>query len=379
MLRKLGINQSKKFNDVIELNVGGEVLITRQKIFTQVWNYTTDLFVDSDPRVFRQLINELREKQEIETEVFNTTADYNDGICASATWNPHGITVAGGNGQGSGLNQLNHPMGLFIDENSFIYIADTYNHRIMKWISGGSYGKIVVDANNSKNYVSSVVVDKNETIYLCDRFNNLIERWLKNVNHGEIILSNTSCWGLTLDKQGSLYISGHEDHRIIKWPTNEIVAAGNGEGDGLNQLSSPYQLFIDNKQLIYIADYFNHRIMKWFSEAKEGIVVAGGNGFGDGLHQLKLPHSVIVDQMETMYIVDFGNDRILRWFKDSQSGIILIGKDGSGNSTSQLADPYDLAFDKEGNLYVADTINHRIQMFRIDKSSCTTSKLYYKR
>ncbi len=73
MLRKLGINQSKKLNDIIELNVGGEVLITRQKIFNQVWNYTTDVFVDSDPRVFRQLINQFREKQEIETEVFNTT------------------------------------------------------------------------------------------------------------------------------------------------------------------------------------------------------------------------------------------------------------------------------------------------------------------
>jgi hypothetical protein len=303
---------------------------------------------------------------------------YKDGICANATWNSNGITVAGGHGQGSGLNQLDHPMGLFIDENSSIYIADTYNHRIMKWISGSSNGEVVVSYNDSKNFVSSVVVDKNGTMYFCDRFNNRIEQWFKNLNYGETILSNISCWGLALDEEGSLYISGHEDHRIIKWPNKEIVAGGNGEGNNNDQLSSPYQLFIDDKQSIYIADYFNHRIMKWFTDLQEGIVVAGGNGYGSDLNQLKLPHSVIVDQMETMYIVDFGNDRILRWFKHSTSGIVIIGKDGSGNKTSQLSDPYDIAFDREGNLYVADTSNQRIQMFRIDKSSCLTCELLLK-
>ncbi|CAF1229667.1 unnamed protein product [Adineta steineri] len=443
MLRKLGLNQLNKPNDIIQLNVGGEILTTRQKILNQITNYTTNLFIDSNPYEIRQLVNQLREQDEIEivtetttfapetTSFFTTftpettsystmlspettsfsatfipettfssttlspettsfsatfipkpskpmitTSEYDDGICANATWNPYGITVAGGNGQGSELNQLNHPMGIFIDENSSIYVADTHNNRISKWILGASQGEIVVGANNSKNYVSSVVVDKNQTIYLCDRFNNRIVRWLKNALMEEVILSNISCWGLALDKEGSLYISGHEDNRIIKWPAKEIVAGGNGEGNQNDQLSSPYQIFIDNKQTIYIADYFNHRIMKWFNDdLQEGLIVAGGNGYGDGLDQLKLPHSVVVDQMGTMYIVDFGNNRILRWFKHSKSGRILIGNDESGNDANQLSDPYDIAFDREGNLYVADTSNHRIQMYRIDKSACTTNEL----
>jgi hypothetical protein len=386
MLRKLGINQLQKFKNVLELNVGGEILTTRPKIFTRILNSTTDLFIDSDPKIFRQWVNQLREEHKIDTEpvtteenepfntTFSSTIDYNDGICANATWNTNGITVAGGNGQGSRLNQLDHPMGLFIDENFSIYIADTYNHRIIKWLSGASNGEILVNYNDSKNYVSSVVVNKNGTIYFCDRFNNRIERWSYYTK--ETILSNISCWGLALDKEESLYISGHEDHRIIKLPNKEIVAGGNGEGNNYNQLSNPYQIFIDDNQTIYIADYFNHRILKWFKNSQEGIVVAGGNGYGEHLNQLKLPHSVIVDQMETMYIVDFGNDRILRWFKHSKSGIVIIGHDGSGNRTNQLSDPYDIAFDIQGNLYVADTSNHRIQMFRIDKSSCLTSKLF---
>ncbi|CAF1008415.1 unnamed protein product [Adineta steineri] len=44
-----------------------------------------------------------------------------------------GITVAGGNGQGAGLNQLNGPDGIYIDDDKSIYIADSWNDRIVKW------------------------------------------------------------------------------------------------------------------------------------------------------------------------------------------------------------------------------------------------------
>ncbi|CAF0828731.1 unnamed protein product [Adineta ricciae] len=375
MLRKLGLHAMKKSKeDIIELNVSGEILTTRQKIYTQLSNYTTDLFVDSNPQIFRRLVNQLREEHMNETsEEIELEDNYNDGICANASWNINGITVAGGNGQGSGLHQLDHPMGLFVDKNGFIYVADTHNHRIVRWAVGAKRGEILVeshDETNVKNYVSSVVVDRNNTIYVCNRDENRIERWIKNAERGETILSNISCWGLALDHNDRLYISGHEDNRILTWPSLQVLAGGNGEGDEDNQLSSPYQIFVDNKQSIYIADYFNHRIMKWFKNSKEGLVVAGGSGYGDGLDQLKLPHSIVVDQMGTMYIVDFGNDRILRWFKHSKIGVVIIGHHGSGNKPTQLSDPYDIAFDRQGNLYVADTSNHRIQKFSIDKSLC---------
>ena len=296
-------------------------------------------------------------------------------ICAQARWDPNGITVAGGHGQGSGLNQLDHPMGLFIDNDLSIYVADTYNHRVARWRAKATSGEIVTEHSNqsdTKNFVSSVVVDENGTIYLCDRVQNRVERWIRGGHSGETILANISCWGLALDKGGNLYVSGHEDHRIVQWPSKETVAGGHGEGTDNDQLSNPYQIVLDDAQSIYIADYFNHRIVKWFRNSQEGLVVAGGHGYGNGLHQLKLPHSLAVDTNGTIYIVDFGNDRILRWFKHASSGVVIIGQQGSGNASNQLSDPYDIALDKYGNLYIADTSNHRIQMFKIDLSSCST-------
>ncbi|CAF3159499.1 unnamed protein product [Rotaria socialis] len=56
-----------------------------------------------------------------------------DGICANATWDPNGVTVAGGNGEGSELNQLRYPWGFFVDDDAAVYVADTWNFRVIVW------------------------------------------------------------------------------------------------------------------------------------------------------------------------------------------------------------------------------------------------------
>ena len=58
-----------------------------------------------------------------------------------------GITVAGGNGRGSNANQLNSPGGVSVDEKGNIFIADTLNHRIQKWMKNSTVGITVAGGN----------------------------------------------------------------------------------------------------------------------------------------------------------------------------------------------------------------------------------------
>jgi DNA-binding beta-propeller fold protein YncE len=216
-----------------------------------------------------------------------------DGICANATWNPNGVTVAGGNGVGSELNQLRYPWGFFVDDDdAAIYVADTWNFRVVKWASGALSGRVIAGGNgqgsqaNQLNYVTKLAVDKNGTIFLCDRDNRRIQRWLKDEDHGQTIISIISCWGVAMDNKETLYISDLEKHCVTKWPGNQIIAGGNGKGHELNELNEPADLFVDHDQSVFVADYANDRVMKWPVNAKEGIVIAGGNGQGDGVNQL---------------------------------------------------------------------------------------------
>jgi DNA-binding beta-propeller fold protein YncE len=46
------------------------------------------------------------------------------------------IQVAGNNSAGSASNQLNYPWGIYVDGNKTLYIVDSNNHRVQKWLQG---------------------------------------------------------------------------------------------------------------------------------------------------------------------------------------------------------------------------------------------------
>jgi sugar lactone lactonase YvrE len=101
-------------------------------------------------------------------------------------------------------------------------------------------------------------------------------------------------------------------------------------------------------------------------DAKEGSIVAGGQGEGDGLTQLSNPQGVIVDQSGNIYVADSWNHRIMRWPKGSRKGSVIVGGNGQGQQPDQFSCPLGLSFDREGGLYVVDWGNNRVQKFDID-------------
>ena len=83
-----------------------------------------------------------------------------------------------------------------------------------------------------------------------------------------------------------------------RWSQNGVtVAGGNGLGSAVNQLNCPFGLDIDDdNQSIVIADWWNHRIVEWKMGASHGKVIAGGQGQGNGLDQLNWPTDVLIDK-----------------------------------------------------------------------------------
>ncbi|CAF2139367.1 unnamed protein product, partial [Rotaria magnacalcarata] len=55
----------------------------------------------------------------------------------------NGTLVAGGNGEGDELNQLNWPTYLFVDRDHSVYVSDYSNNRVMKWVDGAKEGIVV--------------------------------------------------------------------------------------------------------------------------------------------------------------------------------------------------------------------------------------------
>jgi DNA-binding beta-propeller fold protein YncE len=299
-------------------------------------------------------------------------------LTINQTWKQHGTTIAGGHGEGNGLNQLSRPRGVFIDDDQTIYIADYGNDRIVEWKSDASTGQIVAggngqgNRNDQLNKPSKVIVDKeNDSLIICDRYNQRVVRWpRRNGRSGETLISNIACWELIMDNDGYLYVSDWEKHEVRRWKMGEkngiIVAGGNGQGNRLDQLNYPGYIFIDQDHSVYVSDENNHRVMKWVKDAKEGIIVAGGQGKGNGLRQFSCPHGIIVDQLGSIYVADFGNDRVIRWLKGAEEGTVVVGGNGEGEQLNQFSSPRYLSFDRQNNLYVVDLRNHRVQKFDVN-------------
>ncbi|CAF4515963.1 unnamed protein product, partial [Rotaria sp. Silwood2] len=68
-------------------------------------------------------------------------------IHPNAKWQQNGITVAGGNGPGYGINQLYYPWGLYVDDDQTVYVAEVANARIMGWKQGATRGQVVAGGN----------------------------------------------------------------------------------------------------------------------------------------------------------------------------------------------------------------------------------------
>ncbi|CAF3399346.1 unnamed protein product, partial [Rotaria sp. Silwood2] len=294
-------------------------------------------------------------------------------IHPNATWSKNGITVAGGNGQGSRINQLANPLGLYVDDDQTIYVADQCNHRIVEWKIGAPNGKLVADGNGAHQlkFPRDVIIDKDsDSLIISDGWNNRVVRWpRRNGTPGETIISNISCWGLTMDDNGYLYVVDYEKHEVRRYKTGDtqgtVVAGGNGKGNCLDQLSKPRYVFVDREHSVYVSDYGNNRVMKWDEGAKQGIVVAGGQGQGNSRTQLNRPNGVVVDQLGTVYVAEEQNHRIMRWPKGATHGNVIIDGNGYGVQSNQLNQPVRLSFDRYGNLYVVDWRNHRVQKFNI--------------
>ncbi|CAF2087186.1 unnamed protein product [Rotaria magnacalcarata] len=302
-------------------------------------------------------------------------------IYPAARWQQNGITVAGGNGQGSAINQLALPYGLYVDHNQTVYVADLFNHRIVAWKSGATNGQVVAGGNGEGSGAHQlsppvdVIVDKRrDSLIVCDSSNSRVVRWLlQNGTKGETIISNVFCGGLTMDEDGSLYVVDYGNHEVRRYRRGEsrgtVVAGGNGRGSRLNQLNHPYYVFVDRDHTVYVSDRGNNRVTKWIEGEKQSIIVAGGQGPGNSLTQLFQPMGITVDQLGTLYVADEWNHRVMRWPKGATQGSVIVGVNGRGGQSNQLNGPVGLSFDRHGNLYVAESGNNRVQKFNLESNN----------
>jgi uncharacterized protein (TIGR03437 family) len=163
-----------------------------------------------------------------------------DGVVTTAVGN--GVPGAGGDGGPAPLAQLNQPTACAVDSAGDLYIADTYNHRIRKVDTTGTITTVAgvgvagdggdegPATSASLNTPLGVTVDDNGNIYIADSGNNCVRQVTPDgVIH---ILGGTgtagfagdggpalSAWmdtpgGILLDGSGDLFFADTDNNRV---------------------------------------------------------------------------------------------------------------------------------------------------------------------
>ena len=149
-----------------------------------------------------------------------------------------GTVVAGGNGRGDGLHQLNDPFYVCVDGEHATYVSDQNNNRVMKWVKDAKGGILVAggqgygSALTQLSYPNGVRVDATGNVYVVDFWNQRVMRWYRGA------------------KQGT------------------VVVGGNGQGVGANQLNIPVGLSFDSHGHLYVVDNWNDRVQSFSLEKK---------------------------------------------------------------------------------------------------------------
>ncbi|CAF1037224.1 unnamed protein product [Adineta steineri] len=154
--------------------------------------------------------------------------------------------------------------GLTIDKNGFIYAADNGNHEVTRWKQEDKQGELVAGGNGKGNHLnqlnepSFIFIDEDYSLYVSDSGGNSEGNSLKQLSIPQ---------GVIVDHLGQIYVADNENHRVMRWcednKEGEIVVGGNGEGNQPDQLNCPTGLSFDNEENLYVVDWNNQRIQKY--------------------------------------------------------------------------------------------------------------------
>jgi streptogramin lyase len=278
--------------------------------------------------------------------------------------------------------RFNFPNGVAVDTNRNVYVADSSDFTIRKVTPAGVVTTLAGLAGNAGsangtgsaarfNYPLGVAVDTNGNVYVADWGNNSIRK-VTPVGANWVVTTLAAGfngpYGVAVDSAGNVYVADSGNNTIRKvTPAGVVTTLAAG-------FNFPAGVAVDTNGNVYVSDYNNNTIRK---VTPVGVVttlagLAGSLGSTDGTGsaaRFANPVGVAVDSAGNLYVADFNNCTIrevtpvgTNWVVTTLAGVAfyIADIDGTG-SAARFCGPFGIAVDSAGNLYVADTDNYTIR------------------
>jgi hypothetical protein len=230
---------------------------------------------------------------------------------------------------------LSNPMGVAVDSQGRVYIANTAGNTIEEWRPSNNAVTTLVTGLDGP---SGVAVDGAGNVYFSDTGNNSIKEWPVSTGQVATLASGLNGpFGVAVDGAGNVYFADRNNQALKEWSPNGRVTTLAAGLDGLTGVA------VDAAGNIYMANDVSNAVMEWsVADSNLTTLVSGLNG----------PLGVAVDGGGNVHIADSGDNTIQEWAAADGMVTPLVA--------SGLADPSGVAVDGAGNVYIADSGHNAI-------------------
>ncbi len=186
------------------------------------------------------------------------------------------VTMWGYFGQAETAFAIWGPRDIAIDTQNHLFITDTGNKRVVIYDENGNFvnqfGSVGLEAGQFDEPVG-VAVDKDGLVYIADTWNQRIQVMTPDSSGNYTPLKNwevVAWYGQSLDNKpflavddnGNLYTTDPEGYRVLHFKTDGTFVNYFGDyGTGTNGFDLPTGIITDGKGGVWIADANNNRIM----------------------------------------------------------------------------------------------------------------------
>ena len=236
-----------------------------------------------------------------------------------------GLGYAGPSGFPATLSSLDHPQDVAVDSKGDVYVADTYNNRVVEVTPQGKVTDVAGDgvagySGDGRlgefaelNEPTGVALDSQGNLYIADSSNNVIRR---------------------VDAKTGIITTVAGDYAADKADNGLGGFSGDGGPATDARLNDPQGIAIDGAGDLFIADTFNNAIREVTPGGTISTVVNSASSSGGAPSQggessgaaptasrLNTPYGVGIDQStDTLYIADTSNEEIAEVTGLAQSG-----------------------------------------------------------
>ena len=289
---------------------------------------------------------------------------------------------------GTSQSSMQGPEGVTVDSAGRLWVADTFNHRVLRFdnaasIGNGANANIVLGQSTFTDNTSGVAQNRmNAPIGIfADATGHL---WVVDTNNSRVLRFNNA---------GSK-TSGDNADGVL----GQSNFTNNGSGTSQNTFAYPYGVTVDSAGRLWVADMVNNRVLR-FNNAAALANGANANGvlgqpdFSTSTNATSQngffePFGVTTDPSGNLYVADTYNSRIMV-FKTAASlanganATYVIGQsdftsNSSNTTATTLNDPFGVFYDPQQNdLWVADQYNHRVLLYGTPNASLYSDAANY--